>query len=1166
MNLVPRSLLLVLILPVLAPCALLAAPGDTDNDGLRDEVETNSGIFVSAENTGTNPNVSDSDGDSMPDGMELRVGTNPTDPASKVQRPNIILINCDDLGYGDIGCFWQNQRSGTRKFATPNLDTMAAEGAKLTNHYAAAPICCSSRSSLLQGRHQGHADIRDTWFDGPIPDNHSIAKNLKSSGYSTFHVGKAGLSGWPWRPSPPLTRGWDHFFGHLTHPDAHEHYPRNGTAYAQSVITYDTQRITDAHSDLYSSDAFTAYAKKTIIEETTQRPHKPFLLYIAYDTPHFIEQFPPTANYPKAITPSNPTGLGVSGGIQWTGSPSYVNTAINDPNRIDNIANRHPSVDPTWAVNYQKYVSMIRRLDDYVADLIQTLKDLSIDDNTLIIFTSDNGPEASGVDPTFFQSYAGFEGMKRDMWEGGLRVPTIVRWPGKIPATNQTSNIREIPQPSANYDWLATFLELAKAPIPAYTDGSSLVPLLTGQGPRGGKDYLYFEFNINGVTIPYPDFPTHGNDTRGQMQAIRIGDFMGVRTSMTATADNPFRIYNVVTDPKQAINLAGARTDIQQRMQYIGLAARRPHEYGTRPYDNTLIPPVLPPGGIRNGITWKSYEGNWPWLPEFRELTPVATGETLNISPSLRSRDKDAGLSFQGYIKIPTTGAYTFETTSNSSTSLWIHDCNVIDNDLNFVATKNSDTFRSGGAYSYVYLTAGYHPYRLYYRHQTGTASLQLKYSGPGITMQPVPATAFFVDGQPTVLQPDTARTTRQTPVLVDVLVNDTAEISPLTIQSLGTPQRGTAAITAEKAQYTPTAGYLGFDQFPYTVNDGIRLVSSSVSATVFFDNEIWLPLDEGTGTSVNAYGTPLPVTGSLIEAADPVQSWANGKLGKALRFDGTDDQVVFPALPLPAAASPRTFSCWIKTSNTSLAENQTIFTYGPASGGQRFTVRLAAGASAGSLVAAVEALPGTLKGTKPLNDGRWHHLALVNDVTEVSQTKIYVDGQPDAVSSSISGLLNTTLGTSACLGGSDQSADCNFNGYVDDVRIFPRALSGSEVEALRSDTMASAAMNGTPPEDFDGDGSSEEAEATAGTDPDDRLSFFKIHSSNITGSGITLQWAGVAGRTYRVEESTGLNNWTLVPGVAPVVVTVNTPNASVNIPANGIPKRFVRLQVMLTL
>ena len=190
-----KSCFALLVLAQGALVSVVAAPGDTDNDGLRDEVETVTGVFVSANNTGTNPNIADTDGDSLPDGMEVNLGRDPLNPASKIKRPNIIYIVADDLGYGDVGCFWQNQRTGIWKFATPGLDEMATQGAMLTHHYVGAPVCASSRSSFLLGKHQGHAEIRDTQFDKALPDGYSLPEVLKRSGYRTIHVGKAGLAG-----------------------------------------------------------------------------------------------------------------------------------------------------------------------------------------------------------------------------------------------------------------------------------------------------------------------------------------------------------------------------------------------------------------------------------------------------------------------------------------------------------------------------------------------------------------------------------------------------------------------------------------------------------------------------------------------------------------------------------------------------------------------------------------------------------------------------------------------------------------------------------------------------------------------------------------------------------------------------------------------------------
>ncbi|WP_372846930.1 LamG-like jellyroll fold domain-containing protein, partial [Pontiella sp.] len=272
-----------------ASVAPLSFSVDSDRDGLPDRDELT--------RYGTDRYNRDTDGDGTPDGLEVERGLSPLDPDESLDRPNIIFFFTDDQGYGDLGCFWQDQRSGTYKFDTPVLDSLAAEGAMLTHHYVAAPICVPSRASLLQGRHQGHADIRNLQFDSALPDNHTIGRMLQSAGYHTIHLGKNGVAGGEWAydlsqtgsrnlEGHPLHRGFDEYFGYLFHTDAHENYPRNGTSSKSAHIYHDYLQVTNASSDLYTTDAWTAYAMDANIREATDGDNQPFFLYLAYDAPH----------------------------------------------------------------------------------------------------------------------------------------------------------------------------------------------------------------------------------------------------------------------------------------------------------------------------------------------------------------------------------------------------------------------------------------------------------------------------------------------------------------------------------------------------------------------------------------------------------------------------------------------------------------------------------------------------------------------------------------------------------------------------------------------------------------------------------------------------------------------------------------------------------------
>lgn len=1074
--------------------------------------------------------------------------------SSPTRPPNIIYILADDLGYGDVGCFWQNQRTGIWKFATPELDLMAAEGAMMTHHYVGAPICASSRASFLQGRHQGHAGVRDAQFDKALPNDHNVASVLKAAGYRTIHIGKAGLAGT--FPNPlvssagleahPLKRGFDRFFGYLRHLDGHEHYPRNGSSPRLAAIHNDYEPVVDAYVDVYTSDVFTAFAKKTIIEESTANPDRPFFIYLAFDTPHFYGQFPPTKNYPS--------GKGMSGGIQWTGAPSYVNTASNDPAKVDNPSNEHPSIHAQWYPVARKHVSMIRRMDDSVADILQTLRDLGIDQNTLVVFTSDNGPAPTELPPTAFESFAGFEGVKTDIWEGGIRVPTIVRWPGKIAASNHLSNIRRIPQPSGQWDWLATFAELAQVPTPATSDGVSLLPTLTGQGIQRDKDHLYFEFLYGGYTGL--NFQNHGGDPRWQMQAIRIGDFMGVRTNVqwTTNAAEPFRIYNVVTDPKQGNNVADQYPDLVERMNRLAVGGRRKGGGVIRPWDEVAIPAVNP-ASLRNGLTWRSYEGNWPWLPEFRDLKPAKTGMSATVSAEPLPRQSNAGLAFEGYLSIPASGAYDFQTVSNAATAVWIHDSLVIDNDSGFVPAKNS------GA---VHLSVGLHPIRIYYRHPTGSPSLSLRYSGPGFTQREVPASAWFISDEMPHPEEDSVTISRDEETLVDVLANDTAT-SPLSISDVGRPHSGAAILESDKIRYTPAAGFLGKDSFSYRARSGTREAVAKVDVAVLFDREIWFPFDEATGRETRQGGGAGE--GRYDGPSGPLSTWVSGRHGAALAFGGTHDSLAVSASPVPSGDAPRTVAAWVKVAPGQAREGQAIFSYGSRGTGREFTLRLAPGEglAAGRWLLQLEVGSGHIRGSTPVDDGEWHHVAVSlppasPTPVNVADGMLFVDGLPDPPSSVLGRAIQTAASSTFQVGASPHSRSMNFAGAIDDLRIFDRALSHEEMAEL---FRASPLVNGLAVPDRDGDGDDDLMEMVAGTDPGNAESATRLQITPGSGKAPELTWNGALGRIHRIQESMNLKTWK--PAIGVDAIPGKQGAMSIRIPAAEDTRRFFRMMTTLS-
>jgi uncharacterized sulfatase len=665
------------------------------------------------------------------------LGLPQTAAARDEDQPNILFILTDDQGYGDMGLFHQNERAekGRPHHRTPNLDELALDGARLTRHYVSGPVCAPARASLLMGVHQGHASIRNNQFDKILPENHSLASVMKEAGYATAAIGKWGLQGegespdtWP---SYPTKRGFDHFVGYVRHRDGHNHYPAHEMAQRDPVELYKNQQeISDQAAGAYTTDIFTAAAKQWIVQQQEESPDQPFFLYLGYDTPHAGLEVPPRPY---------PDGAGLDGGVQWLGeSGRLVNAA--DPANVDGYfhpdyadatwdhdGNRDTEDEP-WPRTEVRLATMIRRIDNGVGDLAQLLADLGIEEETMIVFTSDNGPhrESYGYgqhEPTFFDSFGPLDGIKRDTWEGGSRVPTWVRWPAQIPQE------REVDDPSQFHDWLATFADAAGLPIPARADGVSLLPELTGQG-QGRDSTVYIEYRNSGSTPQYNEFAEERRGRkRGQMQAIYMDGYKGIRVNIDS-ADDLFEIYDTQSDPGERQNLAekgGEFDELQQRMQQRVLQLRRPNDSAPRPYDNAPVPPVEA-DETTEGLRWRAWEQATPWVPQPASLGQAEErGAIGTVNLGVAPRQRDVVLAYEGLVEVPEDGQYTFSLRSDAGAVLRLHEATLIDADRGGSAADSPIS-------ADVRLKAGLHPVRLIYARGEGREpALRLSWEGPGV-------------------------------------------------------------------------------------------------------------------------------------------------------------------------------------------------------------------------------------------------------------------------------------------------------------------------------------------------------------------------------------------------------------------------------------------------
>jgi arylsulfatase A-like enzyme len=438
--------------------------------------------------------------------------------AGAANRPNIIFILADDLGYGDLGCY------GQKTIRTPNIDRMAAEGMVFTDHYAGCTVCAPSRCCLMTGLHTGHALIRGNDRVPLRPEDVTVAELLKGAGYATGIIGKWGL-GEPESTGIPNKKGFDYWFGYLDQRHAHNYYPdylwrnEDTVELANKVTPVNPPGGVATERVQYSHDLFAAAA----LDFVARNQRGPFFLYLALTIPH-------------ANNESKPNGMEV---------PSYG-----------------PYANEDWPDPQKGHAAMITRMDADIGRLFTRLKALGLDRNTLVLFSSDNGPHSEGgADPAFFDSNGPLRGQKRDLYEGGVRVPLIARWPGRIAAGSRTGHI------SAFWDFLPTCCDLAGVAPPDGIDGISMLPTLLGRpGEQKQHAYLYWEFH-----------------EQGKKQGVRMGDWKGVRLNVARNPDGPIELYNLKDDIGEEHNVADQHPKIVQQIAQIMHTARTESEHWPLP-------------------------------------------------------------------------------------------------------------------------------------------------------------------------------------------------------------------------------------------------------------------------------------------------------------------------------------------------------------------------------------------------------------------------------------------------------------------------------------------------------------------------------------------------------------------------------------------------------
>jgi len=440
--------------------------------------------------------------------------------------PNIVFILADDLGYGDLSCY------GQQKFATPNIDRLAQQGMLFRQHYTGCTVSAPSRSSLMTGLHTGHTPIRGNkgWEpegQWPLPANSvTIPEILRTKGYVSGAFGKWGL-GFIGTEGDPNLQGVDEFFGFNCQSLAHNYYPDHLWHNREKIILHEND---SGKTGIYSADTI----HKAALDFIENNRNKPFFLFYPTTIPHaelFAKE--PYMNMFRGKYNPEKSFKGVDSGPTFRLGPYG-----------------------SQPEGHAAFAAMIKQLDDYVGELMEKLRELGLEENTIVIFTSDNGPHLeAGADPDYFNSNGDLRGHKRDVYEGGIRTPLLVKWPGKVKAGSVSDHI------SAFWDFMPTFAEITGADVPENIDGISFLPALLGKKKQKEHQFLYWEFHEQGGKI-----------------AVRMGNWKAVRRNVDKTPQGKTELYDLSNDIGETDDVASSHPEIVTRMEEIMKQAHTPSE------------------------------------------------------------------------------------------------------------------------------------------------------------------------------------------------------------------------------------------------------------------------------------------------------------------------------------------------------------------------------------------------------------------------------------------------------------------------------------------------------------------------------------------------------------------------------------------------------------